>query len=658
MDRNTFEQQALQALNRGDQDAALRAYLNILKLDPKDTRIRQKVGDLLLRTGRTHEAERTYRDLYESLVQAGNHRAAAAIIKQLLQIRPEEARYHFDLGECYVASGYPNDARPCYETAIRLDLEVSHPIDAARSGRRLCEVFPHDIPARLKLAELQEKANDRHGALRSYNEVLEEFRRRGRMDEVGRIAELALRVKQDDPGLLLEAAAARVEAQDFKKALAHLQMAYPLVPKEPRTLELLARSFEGLGQPEKALKVLDELVRAGQDRRDVAIEADALRRLAKLRPEDEAVLAQLADAEERLSRRERRLTTLVLSQPIDEEELRAQVRAEVYTRFGHTDRAEAVLNEALIGRGDSLPLLAALGEVYAAAGRAEDAIRVVERLVPLAGAEVEEVLDRLAVLKGQEPQSRATAARPAAEPASAATPMGPGHAEPSTHARSSRPAAAPPAADSPTARGDRLAAAGDLPGAMLAWREALAADPLNEEVLARIASLRSASRAAPAPPPAPAAETFEEIDPDAFVDDLEPEDEEHPAAAALWGAAPAATTPEDARALLAIGRHPQALEALAGLATLEARVVEALVHRGAGDLSRAMDVLRDATNNAAEDDPAYPEALFELAGLYTETQKHRSAQRLLEELSDLFPDYRPVDVKARLRGVQLVTGGR
>lgn len=655
MDRNTFEQQALQALNRGDQDAALRAYLNILKLDPKDTRIRQKVGDLLLRTGRTHEAERTYRDLYENLVQAGNHRAAAAIIKQLLQIRPEEARYHFDLGECYVASGYPNDARPCYESAIRLDLEVSHPIDAARSGRRLCEVFPHDIPARLKLAELQAKANDRHGALRSYNEVLEEFRRRGRMDEVGRIAELALRVKQDDPGLLLEAAAARVEAQDFKKALAHLQMAYPIVPKEPRTLDLLARAFEGLGQPDKAVKVLDELARAGQDRRDVSIEAEALRRLAKLRPDDEVVLGQLADAEERLSRRERRLTTLVLSQAIDEEELRAQVRAEVYSRFGHHDRAETVLNEALIGRGDSLPLLASLAEVYAGARRNEDAVRVVERLVPLAGAEVEVVLDRLAVLKGQEPQSRATASRPAAEAPSAATPVGPGHAEPSTHARASRPAAAPPSADSPTARGDRLAAEGDLAGAMMAWREALAADPLNEDVLARIASLRSAARSAP-PPPAP--ESFEEIDPDAFVDDLEPEDEEHPAADALWGAAPAAVTVDDARALLAIGRHSQALDALAGLLTLEARVVEALVHRGAGDLSRAMDVLRDATNGAAEEDPAYPEALFELAGLYTETQKHRSAQRLLEELSDLFPDYRPVDVKARLRGVQLVTGGR
>jgi thioredoxin-like negative regulator of GroEL len=90
------------------------------------------------------------------------------------------------------------------------------------------------------------------------------------------------------------------------------------------------------------------------------------------------------------------------------------------------------------------------------------------------------------------------------------------------------------------------------------------------------------------------------------------------------------------------------------VAGLAARVVEAQARRARHDTAGALDVLREATNAASDADPAYPEALFDLAALYTATQKHRSALRLLEELKDLAPDFRTVDVDARIRGLQML----
>lgn len=400
MDRNRLEQEALQQINRGSPQGALKAYQQILKLEPRDRRIRQKVGELLLKLGRPQEAERHLRDVADSLLKEGALRAAVSVLKQLMALRPDDAALQSELGECYVASGYPNDARQHFDTSMRLFTTAGRTLDAAKAARRLAELSPGEPALRLKVAELLEAGNDRDGAATVYQDVAEEYRRRGRPDEVGRVAEMALRLRPDDVGLLLDAAAARVQSADWRKALGHLQLAFAAAPREPRTLDLLAHAFDGAGQPEKALKVLLELAQAAEDRADVATEADALRRASRLAPEDAAIRQRLSTAEERVSRMERRLTGLSLAQSLHEDELRAQVRGEVYARYGFPDRAEAVLREALGVRPDSLALLATMAEARAMAGQAEEAHRWMERILPRAGAEADAVLDRMAVVRG------------------------------------------------------------------------------------------------------------------------------------------------------------------------------------------------------------------------------------------------------------------
>jgi tetratricopeptide (TPR) repeat protein len=109
---------------------------------------------------------------------------------------------------------------------------------------------------------------------------------------------------------------------------------------------------------------------------------------------------------------------------------------------------------------------------------------------------------------------------------------------------------------------------------------------------------------------------------------------------------------EEVRGLLAVGVHDEALALLEGAEGLEAAVLRAEAHRGKGELPRALDALKEAVAEAPETDPAYPAALFELAGLYTSTAKHRLALRTLEELRDLAPEHRAAEVEARVRGLQ------
>lgn len=635
-ERQRLEQAALEQLNRGSAEGALKAYLSILRLDPKDRRVRQKVGDIYLRQGKNQDAERHLREVAEGLLKENAHRAAVSVLKQLASLRPDDPQIQLDLGECYLAGAYQSDARACFDAALRAWMGIGKPLLAAKAAKRLVDATPQDQTARLRVAELLEAGGDIDGASDAYAEVMEEFRRRGRMDEVGRIAELALKGRPEDVGLLLDAAAGRIQQGEFKRALQALQGAFLKAPKEPRTLDLLAQAFEGAGQAERALKVLLELSRVGADRNDIAAEADALRRAAALGPHDTEVAERLALAEDRLGRLERKVTGLQCVEPADEATLRDVVRAEVLVRYGKHAAAEAGLRAAMSGQPDSIALMASLAELLVAAGRVPDALPWMERLVPRAGAEASTILDRMALLRG-------------IDRVEVPAPVNDDDLLDDDLVDDDRPTAPPVARGEPegaTERGDRLHQEGNLAGALTAWREALSEDPLNDAVLVRIAALRNAARAGervPAAEPdfgAPDDGTFAEVEPDALAGDS-------------WRQGDAATADlERAATLAAAGEFSDARDLARPHPGLAARVVEARCLEALGDPAGSLDMLREATSEAADTDPAYPEAIFDLAGLYSLTQKTRAALRLLEELRDLAPAYRSAEVDVRLRGLK------
>ncbi len=693
VDRNQLEAEALRALDRGNIDGALAAYQQILRSEPRDRRVKQKVAELLVRQGKTVEAERHLRELAEGHVKEGAHRAAIALLRQIVGFRPDDASLHMEMGECLAATGNVNDARTSWDQAMRLWIGAGSPGEAVRAARRLSESAPTEMALRMRVAELLEASGDGEGAVKVYLEVAADHRRRGRPDEVGRVAEMALRLRPGDLDLLRDAARARLDAEDARGALLHLQGAFQQAAEDPQTLDLLARAFEAAGQPEKALRVLGELARVSDRAGDLEAEADAVRRSAKLDPNNAGLATRLSGLDDRRVRLARRFTDLAGAAPRDEVELRAVVRTEVYVRVGFHDRAERTIGAALAERPTSAALLAAQAEALIAADRRADGLVVAATLAgQVTGADAAAVTERIQLLGGD--AGAAAAAAPAAAPgvvtpeAPAAAPAAPA----SVASAPSAPAGTPVAAGAETAeaRGDRLAAAGDVMGAVMAYREVLAANPQDTGVLEKIAALRnarSAAAASPAPvaaaPPvpvpvpvaaAPAASAtkatagmgsfvaggakpapagggapvfraddhvYAEISPDE-LDDLDDS-----AFAALEG-----PDLEEVRGLLAVGVHDEALDLLEGAEGLEAAVLRAEAHRGKGEIARALDGLKEAVAEAAEREVAYPAALFELAGLYTSTAKHRLALRTLEELRDLAPEYRVAEVDARLRGLQ------
>lgn len=526
MTRNELEQEALRALDRGNVDAAYRHYQAILKLEPADRRIRQRAADLAGRIGLGLDQQRHLKVLGDALVKDGNHRGAVAVFKQLLSLRSEDPSVHVDLAECYVATGYVADARQHLETALRAYSAHQRPVDAVAVATRLAVLFPAELTFRMTAADLMEAAGQVNRALETFRGLAEEFRRRGRLDEVGRIAESIARLRPDDAEARREAGLARLAAGEPKRAAEHLGRAIALAPDDLGALDGLARAHEALGDAPAATTTLSELARHAVLRGDVAMEAEALRRALALQPEDAELKSRAKAVEGRLVRANRRLGALVLAQPASEAELVPVVRAEVFARYGFHDRAVATLEQAAAEQPASVAVGAAYAEALAGAGRGDEAAAWMHKLIPRAGSELEMVLDRIAIVTGRplgsvRPDGGASVElddqedeEDGGEDGAAAAveddddpPTDPGReSSPPPRARAEEPVPT----ESDIEEGDRLASDGDLEGALFAYRRALANDPASPAVLERITGLRgrparAAARAVPAPASAPAA---------------------------------------------------------------------------------------------------------------------------------------------------------
>lgn len=400
-DRNQLEQEALALLNRGQVDKALGRYQALLKADPRDRRVRQKVAELLLRMGRRGEGERLLREVADGLIADGQHRAALAVLKQLQELSPDDADLEGQLGVCYGAAGFPTEARRALESAVKR-LGRADPAKAVIYARQLARLAAGELPLQVQLAELLEAAGQRAEALEAWRALAADSKRRGRSDDYARFLEFALRSASDDVDLLCEAAEARFALGDPRAALVHVQKAHQVEKQSPRVLGLLARALEEGGQAAKARPLWVQAARLFEAEGNATARAEALTRALACGPDDAELRAMLGDASQAAARAQLRLDDKAWALPRNEAETRLVIRARTLSRYGKAEAARAALQEATGALRASLPVRVALGELLVELGDTPGALVELRAVSAPADAEARDQLQtRIEVLSGE-----------------------------------------------------------------------------------------------------------------------------------------------------------------------------------------------------------------------------------------------------------------
>ncbi|WP_434042502.1 MULTISPECIES: tetratricopeptide repeat protein [Sorangium] len=275
VDRDKVLQTAQKFVERKRFDKAIVEYQKLVAEDPKDVRTLLKIGDLYLRTEEYVEAITTYERVGQFYSLQGFALKAIAVYKQIREIIHKHVPQHEDrfghivprLAEIYTQLGLTSDALAAYdEVATRL-LRAGRDRDAIDIFKRVVDLDPNNPLAYLRLAEALIRVRDYDAAIQRFGTAAELLLKLGRRDDALKVVERLLQHRPDArfARMAAEIYLDRGDPSDGMSALTKLQIAFKENPRDLETLALLARAFDLLGQPAKAIEVQKESARIAKE---------------------------------------------------------------------------------------------------------------------------------------------------------------------------------------------------------------------------------------------------------------------------------------------------------------------------------------------------------------------------------------------------------
>ena len=230
------------------------------------------------------------------------------------------------------------------------------------------------------------------------------------------MAEKLLGLQPENYALAKKAASRYLERQNPKAALAKLQPCFEALPRDLETLQLLATTFEQLGQGGKAISVLKELVKVYEDQRQRPERNAAIQRILAIDPGDPiagslttplpvaqnpslASRAKITDPSRPIKRdaaitfSELQIPAAIANQPsgslmgdvapdltaLDDEQRAAEVQriiteSDIFVKYGLTERASDHLRRVFEVDPDNLNARERLAAVLVQLGRKTEAV--------------------------------------------------------------------------------------------------------------------------------------------------------------------------------------------------------------------------------------------------------------------------------------------
>jgi Tfp pilus assembly protein PilF len=299
-----------------------------------------------------HHAERAF-DLFER----GRWAEAESELRRALELNPEQAEWHFNLGLTLEASGRDVEALTSYERAAELLPDQPDPMVAA--GTVANRVGQFDKAQTLLTDAL---AIDSQNDL-IYANLMESHFRLGNHEEAETTFYLAQQAL-DEPSAQCHAVMAEslLGREDFDRAEWCLREALRLDPAFPRLRARLAVVLQATGKPQRALQMYLRDLRDNPgsietllDYGDLLIEmgrvseaAEKFRRVLELQPANEEAHFRLGELALAAGRFEQAHLELELVHKLDPGHPRVRiVLAEALFGCGQPDEARTFLNEAL-----------------------------------------------------------------------------------------------------------------------------------------------------------------------------------------------------------------------------------------------------------------------------------------------------------------------
>ncbi len=446
VDKRKILESARKLSQKGAKAKALKEYQKLIKLDPKDAKLRLELGDAYRRWGEVSEAINAYSKVAEQYMKEGFDARAVAVFKQIQNLDPDRLDTYVPLAELYQRMGLNTEAITALQTAADGYHKAGQRLEALDVLRKMATVDPANTTSRIKVADLLRREELTPEAIAEYEAVASELEGQNDAEAFEGVLKRIIELEPDRIETLtrlarsLSGRGAADEAQPYAERIVKAQ------PDEPEHYELLAEVYRSAGRDDALsgvyTKLADLLDRRGDSEkaRDIRQRYVSTEGLSSSQPEfgspsddllggdaiggddlgfaesstlvgnGESGILQESELAEPASLEARDLSELladdildeVADEPLSLEEIAVRplpadfdpdqmlAEASVYLRYGK--KKEAIENlEAILGRdAGHRGALEKLGEAFADGGENERAIQAWRSAIERARADGDE----------------------------------------------------------------------------------------------------------------------------------------------------------------------------------------------------------------------------------------------------------------------------
>ena len=234
---------AQKQIQRGNYSRAIRDLRGALAIDTRDSRVRARLADMLLRQGDTAEAAKELRLVADDYRRSGLLAKAASVYKQLMEISPGQLGHHLILAEIYTELGRNGDAIQHLGVLAQAHERSGDTEELADIYEKLIRLDPSRTEHVDKLAGHYRQSGNNTAAHRLYGQLRDVASQRGDVAGATRALEAMVELIPNDRDALRGLAALYLERKKPRKALGVLQDCFRLDPQDTETLELLVSAF-------------------------------------------------------------------------------------------------------------------------------------------------------------------------------------------------------------------------------------------------------------------------------------------------------------------------------------------------------------------------------------------------------------------------------
>ncbi|MEK6791250.1 MAG: tetratricopeptide repeat protein [Deltaproteobacteria bacterium] len=190
------------ALQKGNLDKAALEYKAAFDLDPKDVMLRLKIGDIYVKIGKKTEAVAEYKEVAKSYSQKGFYLKSIAVYKQILKLEEFNYEVHYKLAELYAKQRLISDAISEYSILVNSFEKKGKTGEVMQLLKEMLDIDPENIGVRLKLAELYQKLSFDKDALAEYGRIFAKYMALDKLDKAEKLYTVLLSANPKEAALL------------------------------------------------------------------------------------------------------------------------------------------------------------------------------------------------------------------------------------------------------------------------------------------------------------------------------------------------------------------------------------------------------------------------------------------------------------------------